>query len=93
MVVMNTIQNVTARVRAEYIEMPGMRLKAEQVQRLCGIDRTMCQMALDTLVKTHFLYVKADGHYARSIEGLFPSPQSAKADLRTTRVQNRRRDD
>jgi hypothetical protein len=35
-----TIQNVRNRLRAEYMEMPGLRLKAEQVQRLCGIDQT-----------------------------------------------------
>jgi len=80
---LKTIQDVTQRVRAEYLEMPGMRLKAEQVQRLCGIERTTCQMVLDTLVNAKFLCVKADGHYARVTEGLFWHPQSAKAELRT----------
>jgi response regulator of citrate/malate metabolism len=80
---MRTIHNVTQRVRAEYLEMPGMRLKAEQVQRLCGIERTMCQQVLDSLVESKFLCVKPDGHYARSTEGYSSRPQSAKADLRT----------
>ncbi len=80
---MKTIQDVTQRVRAEYLEMPGLQLKAEQVQRLCGIERTTCQMVLDTLVNAKFLCVKADGHYARVTEGLFWRPQSAKAELRT----------
>jgi two-component system cell cycle response regulator DivK len=31
-------------------EMPDLHLRLEQVQRLCGIGRTMCQMVLDSLV-------------------------------------------
>jgi hypothetical protein len=53
------------RIRAEYLEMPGLRLRAEQVQRLCGVERTMCRMVLDTLVQTDFLCMKSDGTYAR----------------------------
>ena len=80
---MTTIQSGIQRVRAEYLEMPGLRLKAEQVQRLCGIERTSCQTVLDTLVSARFLYVKADGHYARLTEELFSRPRAAHADLRT----------
>ena len=80
---MRTIHDIIQRVRGEYLEMPGLRLTAEQVQRLCGIDPTMCLMVLDTLVNAKFLYVKADGHYARLTDGIFTSPQSAKANLRT----------
>lgn len=82
-VAMKTVQDVIQRVRAEYLDLPGMRLKAEQVQRLCGVERSVCQMVLDTLVDARFLCVKADGQYARLTEGLFPRPQSANADLRT----------
>ena len=79
---MRTIQDVIERVRAEYLEMPGLRLKAEQVQRLCGIERTSCQAVLDTLVSAKFLYLKADGHYARLTEELFSRPRGANAALR-----------
>jgi hypothetical protein len=36
---MNTFvdQRVLERLRAEYLEMPGLKLRIEQVQRLCGI--------------------------------------------------------
>ena len=27
--------------------MPGLRLKPEHVRRLCGVDATVCQMALE----------------------------------------------
>ena len=53
------------RIRAEHLEMPGLRLKREQIQRLCGIERSMYQVALDVLVKSNFLWVKSDGCYAR----------------------------
>ena len=42
-------------------EMPGLRLTLDQIQRLCGIERTVCKMALDMLVETNFLCVKPDG--------------------------------
>jgi hypothetical protein len=53
------------RIRAEYLEMPGMRLKPEQVQRLCGVERSICEVVLDSLVEAKFLCVKSDGCYAR----------------------------
>src|SRR5260370_298475 len=31
-------------------EMPGLHLRLEQVQRLCGIGQTICQVGLDSLV-------------------------------------------
>ena len=70
------------RIRAEYLEMPGLRLTREQMQRLCGVEPTICQMVLDTLVETRFLYIKADGTYARLTDGDIPYPRAAKADLR-----------
>jgi hypothetical protein len=73
-VAMMNSEDVIQRVRAEYLEMPGLRLKAEQVQRLCGIERTSCEVVLDTLVSAKFLCVNADGLYARSTEGLFSRP-------------------
>jgi hypothetical protein len=86
---MGTIQDAIPRIRAEYLEMPGLRLKREQVQRLCGIERTICQAVLDALVAEHFLCLKSDGHYARMTEGWVFRPQSAKANLRMHgRVEN-----
>ena len=70
------------RIRAEYLEMPGLRLTLEQAQRLCGIERTLCKMVLDSLVDEKFLCVKSDGGYARLTDGNVPRPHSAKADPR-----------
>jgi hypothetical protein len=68
------------RLRAEFLEMPGLHLTLEQVQRLCSVDQTICQMVLDVLVDEKFLCVTSDGHYARLTTGYHPHP--AKADLR-----------
>ena len=78
---MRTIEDVLNRLRAEFLEMPDLRLNSEQVQRLCGVERTICQMVLDLLVDEEFLCVKLDRHYARLTTGHHPHP--AKADLGT----------
>lgn len=70
------------RLRAEYLEMPGLRLKREQVQRLCGVEPAICQRVLDMLVETRFLCVKVDGTYARVTDGAdAPRPQPVRATL------------
>jgi hypothetical protein len=81
-----TCTDVLERLRAEYLEMPGMWLTVQQVQRLCGVERTVCQWALDSLVATKFLCVKSDGSYARSTDGEMPRPRHAKADIARTRI-------
>lgn len=53
------------RLRAEYLEMPGLQLTRGQVQRLCGLERMVCERVLDTLVDMRFLYLTARGTYAR----------------------------
>jgi hypothetical protein len=75
------IERIAERLRAEYLEMPGLQLRPEQVQRFCGIEQTVCQMVLDALVASKFLCLRTDGRYARLTEGYIPSPRPAKADL------------
>ena len=58
-------QQVLERIRAEYLEMPGLSLKADQVQRLCGVERELCKNVLDALVNANFLRRKSDGAYGR----------------------------
>ncbi len=53
------------RIRGEYREMPGLRLKPEQAMRLWALDRTTCQQALDDLVREGFLQRDDTGRYAR----------------------------
>ena len=79
-------EHLLTRLRAEYLDMPGLRLTREQVQRLCGLERAVCERVLETLVDTRFLCVKADGTYARLTDGADgPRPQPAKATLRANR--------
>jgi hypothetical protein len=75
--------DVLARIRAEYLEMPGMSLTTMQVQRLCGVEAPACIKALNALVRDRFLWLKENGTYARVAEGATPRPRPAKADLRS----------
>ena len=77
-----TNEDLVSRIRAEYLEMPGMRLTIHQVQRLCGIEQTLCKAALDSLVNAKFLCTKLDGTYGRFTDGEVSRPRRAKADLR-----------
>jgi hypothetical protein len=75
------LQEILQHLRAEYLEMPGLRLNTSQVQRLCGVERTLCQTALDALVEEMFLRVSPDGYYARSTDGEIPRARPVKARL------------
>jgi hypothetical protein len=69
------------RLRGEFMEMPGLRLTAAQVQRLCGIDRALCDAILSTLVDERFLVAKPDRTYARVTDGGLPHPRPVRAHL------------
>ncbi len=75
------------RIRAEYLEMPGLRLTLAQAQRLLGVEQTLCQAVLDALVDAKFLCLKANGAYARLTDGEVPRPRAAKADIVARRVE------
>jgi hypothetical protein len=55
-----------ARVRGEYLEMPGLSLTQVQAQRLWGLDRDACETLLDTLRQRGFLRRTAQGGYVRA---------------------------
>jgi hypothetical protein len=63
----STIHDWLCLIRAEYLEMPGLRLTKPQVQRLWKLEPHMCDALLDALVAAEFLkktpresYVLAD---------------------------------
>lgn len=62
------------RIRAEYLEMPGMRLTVDQVRRLSGLDVAVCTAVLQDLVRARFLHVAEDGTYRRASADRLPTP-------------------
>ena len=59
-----------SRIRAEYLEMPGLRLTVPQAMLLCGGgEGSLCQEVLDRLVEERFLYRNDNGIYARLSDG------------------------
>jgi len=57
------------RIRSEYREMPGLRLKPDQAMRLWSLDRSTCLQALDDLVQRGFLQRDDTGRYALAHNG------------------------
>ena len=55
----------TQRVRAEYLEMPGLLLTKRQMRRLWLLDATLCDAVVDTLVASGFLRCRPNNTYAR----------------------------
>jgi hypothetical protein len=76
-----SVLDLIERVRAEYLEMPGLSLTTEQLERLCGIDHTMCDLVLKALIDRKFLALRSDGRYARPTAGESLRPRPARADL------------
>ena len=52
------------RIRAEYLEMPGLRLTAPQAQCLFGLDAETCDAVLAMLLDAKFLCRTPTGLFA-----------------------------
>lgn len=59
------LEQLTDRVRAEFLEMPGLQLTVPQARRFWGLDQDLCDAILARLVEVRFLRRTADGMYAR----------------------------
>ena len=59
-------ESIVRRARAEYLEMPGLRLTSAQAQRLWGLDRRTCDELLSKLTQVHFLARTRDGSFVLS---------------------------
>jgi hypothetical protein len=66
-------QRLLQRVRAEFLEMPGLRLTCEQARRLWGLDAETSSRLLFALVELKFLSHGADGRFSRLTEGGLPT--------------------
>lgn len=58
-------EHLLQRVRAEFLEMPGLHVTCQQAQRLWGLDHETCARLLGTLVDSRFLSRQSDGRYRR----------------------------
>jgi Fic family protein len=63
-----TDSDLLARVRMEFVEMPGMRLTRPQAQRLWNLQQSACDEVLNTLVDEGFLKQASDGAFLRGGE-------------------------
>lgn len=54
------------RAKAEFLEMPGLRLTLAQAQRLWALDRTLCDAVLAALVETRFLVQSRNASFIRA---------------------------
>ena len=45
------------RIESEFATMPGLKLTAAQVNRLCDLPKDVCESALQALIRSGFLYV------------------------------------
>ena len=63
--VMSPSSHLLNRVRSEFIEMPGLRLRIDQAQRLFTLERGVCETVLRSLVEAKFLGRFEDEVYAR----------------------------
>jgi hypothetical protein len=52
-------------IRGEYLEIPGLKLTRDQIQRFWDLDAEDCQSVLDTLLREQFLDVADDGGFVR----------------------------
>lgn len=55
-----------ARIKAEFTEMPGLRLTLLQARRLFGLDIVTCTSALGALQASGFLATTRDGAFVMS---------------------------
>ena len=49
------LEGSVQRIRAEYLDLPGLSLTARQAQRLWNLDSETCQRVLDMLIRDNFL--------------------------------------
>jgi len=57
---------LVSRVRAEFLEMPGLRLTQKQASRLWGMDDSVCRRVVESLVESSFLRRAEGGTFVRA---------------------------
>ena len=59
-------ETLLRRVRAEFVEMPGLLLTPAQATRLWGLEQDVCYAVIDALISTSFLRWTAAGALTRT---------------------------
>jgi hypothetical protein len=54
------IEHLAIRIRAEFQEMPGLRLTVTQAQRMWGLAPEVCEQVVDVLVNRSVLKRRGD---------------------------------
>jgi hypothetical protein len=62
------MNDLVGRIRAEFLEMPGLRLTVTQASRLWGLDEGLCRRVIDVLIGSSFLRWTTDGAVARAAD-------------------------
>jgi len=60
------MNDLVGRIRAEFLEMPGLRLTVTQASRLWGLDEGACRRVIDALIDASFLRWTPSGSVARA---------------------------
>jgi hypothetical protein len=55
------------RLRAAFLERPGMHLSVTDASHLCGLDPYRSEVILDVLVRVGFLVRTDDGRFSRNL--------------------------
>jgi hypothetical protein len=60
---LDKLRDAITRVRAEYLEMPGLKLTRAQAARLWALDSDTCEAVLTSLVDARFLVRTANASF------------------------------
>jgi hypothetical protein len=64
-----TFIEAVRRAKAEFLEMPGLKLTAAQAARLWSVDSALCHQVLAVLVESRFLAETSNASYVRTGHG------------------------
>ena len=61
----SSIDEIIARLKNLFIEVPGTHLSLDEISRLAGVEQVRCEPILDALVSAGFLTRSRDGRFRR----------------------------
>ena len=81
---MSALATLTDRIRAEFLELPGLKITFEQACRLWHSNEAQCMAALEALIEEGFLFRSPSGAFLALPK---PHGKSMKAALADSRVR------